>query len=70
MSKSVLSMFSPRSFIIYSLTFKCLIHFDFISVYGSIEYNFILFHVVLWFYQHHLLKRLSILYCILLPLML
>jgi len=66
----VFCLFSPRCFIIYSLTFKCLIHFEFIFVYGSIAYNFILFHVVLQFSQHRLLKSLSFLYCILLAPML
>ena len=34
MSESVLSMFSSRSFIFSGLTFKSLIHFEFIFVYG------------------------------------
>ena len=34
MSKSVLPMFSYKSFIVSSLTFKSLIHFEFIFVYG------------------------------------
>ena len=34
MSKSVLPVFSSRSFILSSLTFKPLIHFEFIFVYG------------------------------------
>ena len=34
MSKSVLSIFSSKSFIVSGLTFRCLIHFDFIFVYG------------------------------------
>ena len=34
MSESVLPMFSSRSFIVSGLTFKSLIHFDFIFVYG------------------------------------
>ena len=34
MSASVLPMFSSRSFIVSGLTFKSLIHFDFIFVYG------------------------------------
>ena len=34
MSDSVLPMFSPRSFIVSGLTFRSLIHFEFIFVYG------------------------------------
>jgi len=34
MSESVLPMFSSRSFIVSGLTFRSLIHFDFIFVYG------------------------------------
>ena len=42
MSKSVLPMFSSKSFIEFSLTIKSLIHLEFIFVYGVREYsNFI-----------------------------
>ena len=34
MSESVLPMFSSRSFIVSDLTFRSLIHFEFIFVYG------------------------------------
>ena len=34
MSDSVLPMFSPRSFIVSGLTFRSLIHFEFLFVYG------------------------------------
>ena len=34
MSESVLPMFSSRSFIVSGPTFKSLIHFEFIFVYG------------------------------------
>ena len=34
MLESVLPMFSSRSFIVYGLTFKSLIYFEFIFVYG------------------------------------
>ena len=68
MSKSVLPMFSSNSFIVSSLTFRSLIHFEFISVYGVRECsNFLLLHVAFQFSQHHLLKRLSFLHCIFLP---
>ena len=63
MSESVL--FSYRSFIVSSLTFRSLIHFAFIFVLGVRDCtNFILLHVAVLFSQHHLLKRLSFLHCI------
>ena len=34
MSESVLPMFSPKSFIVSGLTFRSLIHFEFIFMYG------------------------------------
>ena len=62
------SMFSSKSFIVSGLTFKSLIHFEFIFVYGVQECsNFILLHVAVQFSQHHLLKWLSFLHCIFLP---
>ena len=68
MSESVLPMFSSRSFIVSGLTFKSLIHFEFISVYGVRKCSsFILLQVVDQFSQHHLLKRLSFFHCISLP---
>ena len=60
MSESVLLMFSSKSFIVSSLRFKALIHFEFSFVYDVREgSNFTLLHVVIQFSQHHLLKRLS-----------
>ena len=60
MSKRVLPMFSSKSFIESSLTFRFLIHFEFIFVYGGRQCsNFILLHVAIQFSQHHLQKRLS-----------
>ena len=59
---------SFRSFIVSGLTFRSLIHFEVIFVDGVRKgYNFILLHVAVQFYQHHLLKRLSLLHCIFLP---
>ena len=59
MSESVLPMF-PSSFIVSGLTFRSLIHFEFIFVYGVRKCSsFVLFQVVDQFSQHHLLKRLS-----------
>ena len=67
-SKSVLPMFSSKSYIASDLTSRSLIHFEFIFVCGIREcFNFILLHVAVQFPQHHLLKRLSFLYCIFLP---
>ena len=55
-------MFSCKIFIVHCLTFRSLIHFEFIFVYGVREYfNFILLHVDIRFSQHHVLKRLSLL---------
>ena len=56
------------SFIVSSLTFRSLIHFEFVFVYdvrkGS---SFILLKVVDQFSQHQLLKRFSLIHCIFLP---
>ena len=61
-------MFSTKSLIVSGLTFKSLIHFEFIFVYGVRECsNFTLLHVAVRFSQHHLLKRLSFLHCMFLP---
>ena len=68
MSESVLPMFSFRSFIVSGITCRSLIHFEFIFVYGIRKYtSFILLQVVDQFSQHHLLKRLSFIHCIILP---
>ena len=54
MSKSVLFMFPSSTFIVFGLTFKTLIHFEFIFVYGIRECsNFIVLHVAIQFSQHH-----------------
>ena len=60
MSESVLPVFSSRSFVVSGLTFRSLIHFEFIFVYGVRKCSsFILLQVVDQFSQKHLLKRLS-----------
>ena len=70
MLDSALPMFSSRSFIVSSLIFRSLIHFEFIFVYGVRKCSgFIVLQVVDQFSQHHLLKRLSFLHCIFLPLL-
>ena len=52
-------MFSPKSFIGSGLTFRSLIHFEFIFVYGVREFsNFIHLHGAVQFPQYHLLKKL------------
>ena len=66
MSSSVLPIFSSKSFIVYDLTFRSLIHCIF--VYGIRKCsNFILLHVAVQFSQRHLLKSLSLPHCIFLP---
>ena len=58
MAKSVLHMFSSRSFIVSGL--RSLIHFEFIFVYGVLKCSsFILLQVVDQFSQHHMLEGLS-----------
>ena len=59
------SLFSPSSFMVTSLTFRSLINFELIFVYGVRKYfNVILLQVAIQFSQNHLLKRLYFLYCI------
>ena len=54
-------MFSFKSFIVSGHTFRSLIHYEFIFVYGVRKCsNFILLHVAVQFYQHHLFKSLSL----------
>ena len=68
LSESVWPMFSLMRFIVSGLISRSLIYVEFIVVCGVREcYNFVLFHVAVWFSQHHLLNKLSFLYCISLP---
>ena len=68
MSESAWPMFSSKSLIVSGLVSRSLIHLEFIFVDGVRECShFILFHVAVQFSQHHLLNRLSFLYCIFLP---
>ena len=54
------SLCSLLGFYVLGLTFRCLIHFEFIFVYGVKKWSgFILLHVPVQLSQHHLLKRLS-----------
>ena len=68
MSESVLLMFSYKKFIVTGLTYRTLIHFKFVFLYGVRDCaNFILLYEDVQFFEHHLLKRLSFLHCISLP---
>ena len=59
---SVLPMFSSKSFIVSGLTFRSLVHFEFMFLYAVRKYsNLILLNVAVQ------LKRLYFLYCIFLP---
>ena len=60
-------MFSSKSFIVSGLTFKSLIHLEFVFVCSIRKCpNFIVLHVAV-VSLHHLLKRVSFLHCIFLP---
>ena len=66
--QSVLPMFSSKSFIVSGITFRSVMHLEFIFVYGVRKCsNFILLHVAVQFSKHHLLKRLFFPYCVFLP---
>ena len=67
MLKSVLPKLSSKSFMMKCLTFRSLNNFQFIFIYGVRECYFIVLHVTVQLSQHHLLKTLSFLHCILLP---
>ena len=70
MLENVLPMFSSRSFTVSCLMFKSLGHFEFIFVYGVREgSNLTDLHIVVQVSQYYLLKRLSFLHCISLPLL-
>ena len=60
-------MFSSKSFVVSGLTFKCLMHFELIFLNGVRRCSgFILLHVTVQFSQHHSLKRVPFLHCIVL----
>ena len=68
MSENVQPIFSSKSFLASGLTFRSLIHFEFIFVYSVRKCSScFLLQVVDQFSQHHLVKRLSFLHCIFLP---
>ena len=57
----VLPVFSSKSFIVSSLTFRSLIHFEFIFVYsGKKCSNYILLHAAVQFCQHHFVQALFV----------
>ena len=61
MSKSVLPVFSSKSFTVYSFIFRSLIHLEFTFVFENVLENIpISFFVTVQYSQHHLLKRLSL----------
>ena len=64
MLKSILPIFTSRSFMVSCLTFKYLIHFELIFYGVRKWFSFILLHIALQFSQHHLLKKLSFPHCI------
>ena len=68
MSENVLPMFFSKSFTISGVTFRSLVQFEFIFVYGVRKsFSFILLRVVDQFSQHHLLKSLfsTVYFCLL-----
>ena len=64
----LLPMFSSRTLMVSRLIFKSFVHLEFIFLYGvSWGSSLIFFHVAVQFSQYHLLKRLFLLYFMLLP---
>ena len=69
MSKSVLPIFSSKSFIDSGLIFRSLIHFELslgMVLRSALISFFFFFHVAVQFSQHHLLETIF-LHCIFLP---
>ena len=59
MARGIFPMFSPRNFMVSSITSKSSIHFELIFVRGVDQRsNFFLLHVHIQFSHHHLLKKL------------
>jgi len=68
MSEHHWPIFFPRNSMVSHLIFQFLNHFEFIFVYGErLCSYFIGIHVSVQLSQHHLLKRLSFIHCIVLP---
>ena len=67
-SKRLLPVFSSRVLMVSCLSFRSFIHFEFIFVYGVRRwFSFILLHVAVQFFLHHLLKRLCFFHWIFFP---
>ena len=56
--ESVLPMFSCKSFILYGFTFRSVINFEFIFVYGVRKCSNFILDIAVQFSQHYLLRRL------------
>ena len=69
-SYPMLSKFSPilssKHFIVLHFSFRyLLIWFNFVKVVRSVSrFSFFLLHLSIQFFQHHLLRKLSLLYCV------
>ena len=64
----LLPMFSCKNFIAFSLTFRPVIHFEFIVVCRVIECSaFLLLRLTVQFSLHRFSERLSLLHCVFLP---
>ena len=65
MSEVILPILFSRIFMVLSLTFKSLIHLEFILVCGVRRWSsFIFLHISVQFFQHHLLNRLFLTHCV------
>ena len=68
MSNRLLPVFSSRILMVFCDTFRSLLHFEFIFVYGVSKWSsFILLHIAVQFFQHCVLKRLSLFHWISFP---
>ena len=63
MTKTIMSRFSFRIVTVSGITFKSLIHFEFIFISGIIKFSLIVLQVGVQFSQHHLFKRLPFPHC-------
>ena len=65
-SEILLPVFSSTIFVVSSLAFKSLIHFELILVCSARMWSsFIFQHISVQFPQHHLLNKLSLVHCML-----
>ena len=66
MSEKLLPVFASRIFMVSGLTFRSLIHFEFIFVYGIRKWcSFFVLRVAVQFSHHHLLETVlsSLIFC-------